>query len=118
MIYKKLAALIAAAVMGASLMSAPAQARFGGFGGMRGGGFCGARWRLRRHSWRICWAPRLCRTVGLQRSTGVLPRTPVCVLSTSPVRRPVLRRRSTLCRLFVVLDLGAVGLRLATSLGV
>jgi hypothetical protein len=38
MIYKKLAALTAATVIGAALMAAPAQARFGGFGGMHGGG--------------------------------------------------------------------------------
>ena len=44
MIYKKLAALAAATVIGAVLIAAPAQARFGGFGGMRvGGGFAGAR---------------------------------------------------------------------------
>jgi hypothetical protein len=43
MIYKKLAALAAATVIGAALMAAPAQARFGGFGGMHvGGGFAGA----------------------------------------------------------------------------
>ena len=44
MIYEKLAALAAATVIGAVLLAAPAQARFGGFGGMRGGGggFAGA----------------------------------------------------------------------------
>jgi hypothetical protein len=36
MIYRKLAALAAATVMGAALMAAPAQARFGGFGGFVG----------------------------------------------------------------------------------
>ena len=43
MIYKKLAGLAAVAVIGASLIAVPAQARFvgggfGGFGGMHGGG--------------------------------------------------------------------------------
>src|ERR1700686_1240088 len=38
MIYIKLAALAAATLIGAALIAAPAQARFGGFGGMRGGG--------------------------------------------------------------------------------
>jgi hypothetical protein len=38
MMYKKLAALAAATVIGAALIAAPAQARFGGFGGMHGGG--------------------------------------------------------------------------------
>jgi hypothetical protein len=43
MIYKKLVALAAATVIGAVLIAAPAQARFGGFGGMRvGGSFAGA----------------------------------------------------------------------------
>ena len=42
MIYAKLAALAAATVIGAVLIAAPAQARFGGFGGMRGGGGFGA----------------------------------------------------------------------------
>jgi hypothetical protein len=45
MIYKKLAWLAAAAVVGATLAAVPAQARFGGFGGgfggMHGGGFGG-----------------------------------------------------------------------------
>jgi len=43
MIYKKLACLAATAVIGATLMAVPAQARFGGggFGGMHGGGFGG-----------------------------------------------------------------------------
>jgi hypothetical protein len=45
MIYKKLACLAATAVIGATLMAVPAQARFGGggFGGMHGGGFAAAR---------------------------------------------------------------------------
>jgi len=38
MIHKKLAALAAATVIDVALTAAPAQARFGGFGGMRGGG--------------------------------------------------------------------------------
>ena len=81
--------------------------------------FCrSACWRLRRLPWRVRWASRLCRTIGVRQS-WVLSRPSVRVLSTSPVHSTVLRRRSTLCRrLFVVLDLGANGLRLATSLGV
>jgi hypothetical protein len=43
MIHKKLAALAAGTVIGAALITAPVQAGFGGFGGMRGGGgFAGA----------------------------------------------------------------------------
>lgn len=53
MIYNKLASLVAAAVVSAALMTVPAQARFGGFGGgfggmhggfggMHGGGFAAA----------------------------------------------------------------------------
>ena len=38
MIHEKLVALAAATVIGAVLIAAPAQARFGGFGGMHGGG--------------------------------------------------------------------------------
>jgi hypothetical protein len=41
MIYRKLACLAAVAVLGAALMAVPAQARFGGFGGMHVGGFGG-----------------------------------------------------------------------------
>ena len=41
MIYKKLAYVAAAAVIGATLIAVPAQARFGGFGG--GFGFGGFR---------------------------------------------------------------------------
>jgi hypothetical protein len=38
MIYKKLTSLAVATMIGAALIAAPAQARFGGGGGMRGGG--------------------------------------------------------------------------------
>jgi hypothetical protein len=41
MMYKKLACLAAAAVIGATMLAVPAQARFGGFGGMHAGGFGG-----------------------------------------------------------------------------
>ena len=43
MVYKKLACLAAAAVVGASLMAVPAQAGFGGFGGMHVAAFAGMR---------------------------------------------------------------------------
>jgi hypothetical protein len=53
MIYKKLACVAAAAVIGATLIAVPAQARFGGFGGgfggMHVGGFGGMHaWWLQR----------------------------------------------------------------------
>jgi hypothetical protein len=60
MIYK-LAALAAATVISAALIAVPAQARFGGFGGMRSGGF----------SRRLPWGSRLCRAIGLYRTPGV-----------------------------------------------
>src|ERR1051326_5509007 len=132
---KKLACLAVATMISAALIAAPAQARgggggFGGGGGRvrrqrlpRGGDGPGLRWpcRLRRSSGfrrppRLYWPPRFRwwrRLVGWS-SPPILPAWP-------PFRSAVLRpwrRPLRVSRILLVLDLGADGVRLATSLGV